>query len=81
MAAITTENAHMIGPEPLAWMQPGANLLLLSRASAADFPALAAAPPKGGSGGDRRFPVEPLPKDDPIRRVPNMLFSPTAPAR
>ena len=22
------------------------------------------------------FPVEPLPKDDPIRRVPNMLFSP-----
>ena len=22
------------------------------------------------------FPVEPLPGDDPIRRVPNMLFSP-----
>ncbi len=77
MAAITTENAHMIGPEALSWMQPKANLLLLSRASAADFPALAAAATEGRIRvATDVFPVEPLPKDDPIRRVPNMLFSP-----
>jgi phosphoglycerate dehydrogenase-like enzyme len=58
-------------------MQPGAMLLLMSRAAAADFPALTQA---AASGRIRVatdvFPVEPLPQDDPIRQTPNMLFSP-----
>lgn len=77
MATITTENRHMIDDRALELMQPGANLLLMSRAAAADFPALCAA---AASGRIRVatdvFPVEPLPPGDPIRSVPNMLFSP-----
>lgn len=77
MATITTENRHLIDARALDVMQPGANLLLMSRAAAADFPALCAA---AASGRIRVatdvFPVEPLPQDDPIRSVPNMLFSP-----
>ncbi len=77
MATITTNNAGMIDARALGLMQPGAMLLLMSRAAAADFEALTEA---AASGRIRVatdvFPVEPLPKDDPIRRVPNMLFSP-----
>ncbi len=77
MATITTENAAMLNAETLGWMQRGACLLLMSRAAAADFAALAAA---AGSGRIRVatdvFPVEPTPADDPIRAVPNILFSP-----
>lgn len=77
MATITTDNAGMIDARALGLMQPGAMLLLMSRAAAADFPALTAA---AASGRIRVatdvFPTEPLPKDDPIRRVPNILFSP-----
>lgn len=77
MATITTDNAGMIDAQALGRMQPGAMLLLMSRAAAADFGALTAA---AASGRIRVatdvFPVEPLPKDDAIRQVPNMLFSP-----
>ena len=77
MATITTDNAGMIDARALGLMQPGAMLLLMSRAAAADFGALTQA---AASGLIRVatdvFPVEPLPKDDPIRSVPNMLFSP-----
>jgi phosphoglycerate dehydrogenase-like enzyme len=77
MATITTANAGMIDARALGLMQPGAMLLLMSRAAAAAFPPLTAA---AASGRIRVatdvFPVEPLPLDDPIRRVPNMLFSP-----
>jgi phosphoglycerate dehydrogenase-like enzyme len=77
MAAITTENQHMIGAEALSWMQPNANLLILSRAGAADFGALAEAAAAGRVRvATDVFPVEPAPKNDPIRRVPNILFSP-----
>ena len=77
MATITTDNAGMINARALSLMQPGAMLLLMSRAAAVDFGALTEA---AASGRIRVatdvFPVEPLPKDDPIRQVPNMLFSP-----
>jgi phosphoglycerate dehydrogenase-like enzyme len=77
MASITTANKGLIDARALSLMQPGAMLLLMSRAAAADFPALAEA---AASGRIRVatdvFPVEPLPQDDPIRQTPNMLFSP-----
>jgi len=77
MATITTANKGLIDARALGLMQPGAMLLLMSRAAAADFPALTEA---AASGRIRVatdvFPVEPLPLDDPIRATPNMLFSP-----
>ena len=77
MAAITTENAHLINAQALSLMQPGAMLLLMSRAAAADFTALTQA---AASGRIRVatdvFPIEPTPKNDPIRSVPNILLSP-----
>lgn len=77
MAAITTENAGMIDARALALMQPGAMLLLMSRAAAADFAALTAAAAAGRIRvATDVFPTEPLPRDDAIRAVPNMLFSP-----
>lgn len=77
MAAITTANKGLIDARALSLMQPGAMLLLMSRAAAADFPALTRA---AASGRIRVatdvFPTEPLPQGDPIRQTPNMLFSP-----
>lgn len=77
MAAITTENAHLINAEALVLMQPGAMLLLMSRAAAADFGALCDAARTGRIRvATDVFPVEPAARNDPIRGVPNILFSP-----
>jgi phosphoglycerate dehydrogenase-like enzyme len=77
MATVTTANRGMIDRAALTKMQPGAMLLLMSRAAAADFPALTEAAAEGRIRvATDVFPVEPLPADDPIRQVPNMLFSP-----
>ncbi len=77
MATITTDNTGMIDARALSLMQPGAMLLLMSRAAAADFPALTEAARSGRIRvATDVFPVEPLPSGDPIRTVPNMLFSP-----
>lgn len=77
MATITTANKGMIDARALGLMQRGAMLLLMSRAAAADFAALTEAAAKGRIRvATDVFPTEPLPKDDPIRATPNMLFSP-----
>ena len=77
MATITTENKGLIDATALSWMQPRACLILVSRAAAADFPSLCAAAAEGRVRvATDVFPVEPLPKDDPIRGTPGMLFSP-----
>lgn len=76
VASVTTESRHLIGREALARMQDGAMLLLLSRAAVADFDGLAA---EAGSGRLRIatdvFPEEPVRPDDPLRKVPGVLFS------
>jgi phosphoglycerate dehydrogenase-like enzyme len=76
VATITTENAHLLNAEKLGLMQRGAKLLLLSRAAVADFAALKQF---AGSGhihvATDVFPEEPVPANDPIRQVPNILFS------
>jgi phosphoglycerate dehydrogenase-like enzyme len=77
MASITTANKGLIDARALSLMQPGAMLLLMSRAAAADFPALTQAAAEGRIRvASDVFPTEPLPQDDPIRQTPNMLFSP-----
>lgn len=76
VASVTSDNAHLLDAPALARMQDGAMLVLLSRAALADFDALTA---EAQSGRLRIatdvFPIEPLPQDDPLRTVPNMLFS------
>lgn len=76
VAAITTDNAHLLDAEKLSMMQDQAMLILLSRAAIADFDALS----KEASSGRLRiatdvFPEEPVATDDPIRKVPGILFS------
>jgi phosphoglycerate dehydrogenase-like enzyme len=76
VATITTENAHLLDAAKLGLMQKGAKLMLLSRAAVADFDALKHF---AGTGhihvATDVFPEEPVAADDPIRKVPNILFS------
>jgi len=76
VAAVTTSNQQLFNSDTLSLMQDGAMLILLSRAALADFNALAA---EAGSGRLRVatdvFPEEPVAADDPLRQVPNILFS------
>lgn len=76
VASVTTENRHLFDARALGLMPDGAMLVLLSRAALADFGALAA---ESGSGRIRVatdvFPEEPVAPDDPIRKVPGILFS------
>ncbi|MEM1388487.1 MAG: NAD(P)-dependent oxidoreductase [Pseudomonadota bacterium] len=74
VAAITTENAALLGREALARMQDGAMLILLSRAALADFDALRAEAGRLRIATDV-FPEEPVPPGDPIRSAEGMLFS------
>ncbi|MCR4267205.1 NAD(P)-dependent oxidoreductase [Nitratireductor sp. ZSWI3] len=77
VAAITTENAHLLNAGNLALMQDGASLILLSRAAVADFDAVAALTKAGRIRfATDVFPKEPVDRQDPIRTMPNTLFSP-----
>ncbi|QMU58681.1 MAG: dehydrogenase [Boseongicola sp.] len=76
VASVTTENTHLFNRQTLATMQDGAMLILLSRAALADFDALAEEAARGRLRvATDVFPQEPPTLDDPIRRVPGMLFS------
>lgn len=76
VAAVTTDNQQLFNRETLAQMQSGAMLILLSRAALADFNAIA----DEASSGRLRiatdvFPEEPVSSSDPLRQIPNILFS------
>jgi phosphoglycerate dehydrogenase-like enzyme len=76
VASITTENEHLIDAQALGMMQPGAMLILLSRAAVADFAALREAAGSGRiRGATDVVPDEPVAADDPIRNTPGMLLS------
>ncbi len=76
VAAVTTENAHLLDRRTLGWMQDGAMLVLLSRAALADFAALTEAAATGRLRiATDVFPEEPVAADDPIRRTPGLLLS------
>lgn len=77
VASITTENRHLLNRDNLKLMQPGASLILLSRAAVLDFDALADFVPSGRIRfATDVFPEEPVAAADPIRALPNALFSP-----
>lgn len=75
-ASVTTENQGFIGKREFALIEPGSCFLLMSRAAVVDFPAFLDAVRRGHiRAATDVFPVEPVPKDDPVRKVENLLLS------
>ena len=75
---LTDDTRGMIGKRELAKLKPGAVLLNLARGGIVDEEALAEALSGGKLAGAALdvFTREPLPPDDPLRRVPNLLLTP-----
>lgn len=74
LAANTTENTGRIGARQFAAMQPGSVVILASRAELVNFPELLEAASRGHiRAGIDVWPIEPIPKDEPGRNVPNTL--------
>lgn len=75
---LTDATRRMIGPEQLALMKPLAYFINVGRGELVDQPALAAALRErriAGAGLDV-FQVEPLPLDDPLLDLDNVLLTP-----
>jgi len=76
LATVTTENEGFIDDKQLALVQPGAAVILMSRAAVVDFKAFVRRAAEGYfRAATDVFPVEPVPPDDPVRRAENMLLS------
>lgn len=69
---------HLINADRLALMQTGSLLVNTSRSELIDTPALVRALQQGRPGWAALdvFDTEPLPLDDPLRGLPNVLLSP-----
>jgi phosphoglycerate dehydrogenase-like enzyme len=74
----TPATRHLLNAERLALMQPGSLLVNTSRSALIDHAALAPALRAGrpGMAALDVFDVEPLPANDPLREVPNLLLTP-----
>ncbi len=76
LAAPSAENRALLSRELLERIQPGAVLVLISRAHVVDFDALTEFVLAGRfKAAIDVFPVEPLPADHPIRRAPGAVLS------
>ena len=77
-APLTPETRHMIGDDAIAAMKPNAVVINVGRGPVIDQAALVRALSTGrikGAGLDV-FEREPIPADDPIFKLPNVLISP-----
>jgi phosphoglycerate dehydrogenase-like enzyme len=75
VAGITSQNQGLIGARQFALMQPGAALILVSRAAIVDFDAMIDFADKGQIRvATDVFPQEPLPATHPARRTENILL-------
>lgn len=74
----TPTTVGLIGPDELARAKPGARLIIVSRGGIVDEAALADALRSGALAGAMAdcFVHEPLPADDPLFEVPNLLMTP-----
>ena len=76
LATVTTENEGFVGERELRLIRPGSVVLLMSRATVVDFPAFLRCVEEGRfRAATDVFPVEPVPPDDPVRRIPGLLLS------
>ncbi|RWE80620.1 MAG: hydroxyacid dehydrogenase [Mesorhizobium sp.] len=76
VASVTSENQGFLGADSFAKMRKGAAFILLSRAGVVDFQALMQAVKSGHIvAASDVFPEEPLPKDHPVRALPDFLRS------
>ena len=75
---LSDETRGIVGAAELAAMRPTAYLVNTSRAGLVDGPALVEALRSGGIAGAGLdvHEVEPLPVDDQLRRLPNVLATP-----
>jgi len=77
LAAVTDTNSHLIGAEQLNRLQPGARLVLVSRAAVVDYEALVEQVARGRFlAGVDVWPEEPLPPDHPARSLGGLVLSP-----
>ncbi len=75
---LTPESTGLVGAKELKLMKPSAVLINTARGAVVDHAALVAALSQqqiAGAGLDV-FPQEPLPKDDPLLSLPNVLLTP-----
>jgi phosphoglycerate dehydrogenase-like enzyme len=76
LAAPSTENRALLSREMLERLRPGAVLVLISRAHVVDFDALTELVIEGRiKAAIDVFPVEPLPRDHPVRRAEGAVLS------
>ena len=76
LAAVTTENKNLIDKKLLNRMKPNTLFILMSRAAVVNFKDLVNRLKKGDIHvATDVFPEEPVRKNDPIRKVKNILFS------
>jgi phosphoglycerate dehydrogenase-like enzyme len=75
-AGVTSDNENFIDAKKLALIPDGGVVLLMSRASVVDFPALIAELKAGRlKAGIDVFPQEPLGGDDPLRAMKGVILS------
>ena len=74
----TAVSKHLLNAERLAMMRPGSLLVNTSRSALIDSAALVDALRQGKPGFAALdvFDVEPIPADDPLRSLPNVLLTP-----
>ena len=77
---LTTATRHMLGERQFASMQEGSILVNTARGAVIDQPtlasALAADPPRPAFAALDVTQVEPIPTDDPLLRLPNLVLAP-----
>ncbi len=78
VAAVPSESTRgLLSAEMIAKLQPAAQVIVISRAWCADFPALLAAADAGRiQVATDVFPDEPLAPNDPLRSARNVILSP-----
>lgn len=75
-AGVTSENSNFIDSRKLALIPDGGVVLVMSRASVIDFPALVAELRTGRlKAGIDVFPLEPTLGDDPLRKLKGVILS------